>query len=40
MVEDEINVFIREDDDLAQRLDRRSSSPTNHRKHQVGEPCI
>ena len=32
IIEDELNKFIREDDDLAQRLDnRRSQSPTARR---------
>ena len=33
LIESEINKFISEDDELAHRLERRSNSPTNHRKH-------
>ena len=37
MVEAEINKFINEDDELANRLDRRSQSPTAHKIHKVGD---
>lgn len=40
MIEMEIGNFIREDDEIAEKLERRSQSPTNRHLHRAGDSCI